>query len=192
MNDEFWIDGFNFFYQWEKSRELFLSGGEMGIARSLERAVRILSRELGGRRRAALVFLDGGLDRREARQAGMRVRYCGPGNKADDRMAEDLAGLGADAKRVTAVSNDRELRARLRLHGASCLGVAEFLALLEKRNGGGPARGGRKKTGKGGNGGQGGDSAEVMREKCRSLSPSEVKAWLELFGKEGEDDDVSL
>lgn len=180
MDDAFWVDGFNFFFQWEKSRELFRPGGGMDIARSLERALRILSRDLGSRRRATLVFLDGGLDRREVRQAGLRVRYCGPGNKADDRMAEDLAGLGADARRVTAVSNDRELRARLKLHGASCLGIGEFLSLLEKRNRSGAGRGAK-------GGGKDANPTEIMREKCRALSPAEVKAWLELFEKEGDD-----
>ena len=186
MDDEFWIDGFNFFYKWEKTRELFLSGRGMDIARSLERALGSLSRELGGRRRATLVFLDGGLDRHETRQAGLRVRYCGPGNKADDRMAGDLANLGSDSRRVTAVSNDRELRGRMSLHGASCLGVAEYLALLEKKSNSGAA--GRK-----GNQGasRGGNSAEIMREKCHALTPSEVKAWLDVFaGDEGDDDAV--
>ena len=184
MEDEYWIDGFNFFYKWEKTRELFLSGRGMDIGRSLERALGGLSRELGGRRRATLVFLDGGLDCRETRQAGLRVRYCGPGNKADDRMAGDLASLGADARRVTAVSNDRELRGRMSLHGASCLGVSEYLALLEKKsNGGGNHKGNQA-------GSKGGDSAEVMREKCHTLTPSEVKAWLNVFEDGGDDNAV--
>lgn len=168
MDTEFWLDGFNFFHHWEKSRGLFGPDGGMDIARALARALRILSNELDRKRGMSLVFLDGGLSRSETRQAGLRVRYCGPGNKADDRMAEDLAGLGSDARSVIAVSNDRELKSRLMYHGAACMGVNEFLSLLRKKNGG-AAR-------------LDGEAAGIMREKCRRPSPAEVGAWLELFG----------
>lgn len=168
MNTEFWLDGFNFFHHWEKSRGLFGATSGMDITKALAKALRILSHELDRKRRMTLVFLDGGLSRLETRQAGMRVRYCGPGNKADDRMAEDLAGLGDDAKSVIAVSNDRELKARLSYHGASCMGVSEFLALLRKKSGA-PGR-------------MSGEATGIMREKCRRPSPAEVRAWLEMFG----------
>ncbi len=171
MNDEFWLDGFNFFHHWEKTRDLFRQGLDMDVAKALERALRVLARELGRRQSRVLVFLDGGLNRRETRQACLRVRYCGPGNKADDRMAEDLYDLGDQARRVTAVTNDRELKARLCAGGASCLTVGEFLDLLA----------GKKKSVQGKKMRQS-DNDDILREKCRTLSPAEVAAWLELFG----------
>lgn len=179
MNMEYWLDGFNFFHHWEKSKSFFSPGGGMDIGKTIDQCLRILSRELGGKRRAALVFLDGGLQRGETRHAGLRIRYAGPGQKADDRMVDDLDLLGNDARCVIAVSNDRELKGRLRMHGASCLSVGEFLALLEKKDKGQAGKGGSK-------GKRGADDAEIMREKCRSLSPAEVSAWLEHFGGEAE------
>lgn len=177
MDNEFWLDGFNYFHHWERTRDLFQTGGAIAdIAKTIDKALRILSRELGSKRDGTLVFLDGGLTRRETRQAGLRVRYCGPGNKADDRMVEDLIDLGDDARQVTAVSNDRELKARLTVNGAACLGIGEFLAILEKKR---VARSGKGQRG-------GGDSAAIMREKCRNLSAAEVQAWLELFGGDSE------
>lgn len=188
MNREFWLDGFNFFHHWDSTKGLLRSDSGYDIVRALDRSLRILSRHLGHKTRYTVVYLDGGLDRREGVTAGMRVRYCGPGRKADDRLADDVFELGQSAKQVTAVSNDRELKARLRALGASCLGVGEFLATVE----------GKGKAEKQGKGGKDGHSAkkfrsgqpgravmdEVMREKCRTLSESEVNAWLEFFGVE--------
>ena len=181
MNREFWLDGFNFFHHWESTKSFLRSDSGLDIVRAIDRSLRILSRHLGAKGRHTVVYLDGGLSRNETRTAGLRVRYCGPGRKADDRLADDLAEIGNNARMVTAVSNDRELKARLRAHGAVCLGVGEFLAMLEGK--GKPTVGGKKgvRVAKGGPG-----DAEVMREKCRSLSESEVKAWLEHFGGDQE------
>jgi Protein of unknown function (DUF901). len=180
MNNEYWLDGFNFFHHWERTRGAFRDKGVMDIAKTLERSLRVLSRELGGRRGMTMVFLDGGLARLDTRQSGVRVRYSGPGKKADDRMADDLSLLGPDGKKVTAVSNDRELRARLRLHGATCLTVSEFLALFEQKNSYGKQARTRK------SGAPQNTDAETLREKHRTLSPAEVDAWLEFFGGEPE------
>lgn len=181
MAQETWLDGFNFFYQWESTRGLFGQSGH-DIVKTLERSLRILSRHLGPETKSVVVFLDGGLSRSQTRIGGLRVRYCGPGKKADDRMAEDLLDLGDGARDITAVSNDRELKARLRNFGASCLGVGEFLAMTDKK------KERRAQGGRGGRGVKGGksgmDGAEILREKCRSLSPAEVQAWLEYFGGE--------
>jgi hypothetical protein len=180
MNREFWLDGFNFFHHWESTRGFLRPDSGMDIVRALGRSLKVLSRQLGAKCRYTIVYLDGGLSRSETRAAGLRVRYCGPGRKADDRLAEDLADLGDNAKLVTAVSNDRELKATLRAYGAACLGVGEYLALLEGAN-----RGvGKNRPGSGKGGGPRGDDAEILREKTRSLSPSEVRAWLEFFGEE--------
>ena len=189
MEREFWLDGFNFFHHWDKTRGLLRSDSGFGIVKAIERSLRILGRHLGSKCRHTLVFLDGGLARNETRLGDLRIRYCGPGGKADDRMLADLGELRDDARMVTAVSNDRELKAGLRSRGAACLGVGEFLALAEgrkrgpgRRFGKGGGNGGKKTPGGGGRS----DEAEVMRNKCRVLSESEIHAWLDFFGGDAE------
>jgi predicted RNA-binding protein with PIN domain len=188
MNREFWIDGFNFFHHWESTRGLLRPDSGVDIVRAIQRSLGIFSRHIGAKARYTVVYLDGGLSRHESRVAGLRARYCGPGKKADDRLLDDLAGLGDNnARLVTAVSNDRELKASLRAYGASCLGVGEFLAILEGGKKQPPqskkdAKKNRSPLSKG-------VEADVMREKTRSLSASEVRAWLEFFGvEEGAED----
>lgn len=183
MDREFWLDGFNFFHHWDGTKELLRPDSGYDIVRAIERSARILGRRLGVKARHVVLYLDGGLSRSGGRLGGMRVRYCGPGKKADDRLADDLSELGDNTRMVTAISNDRELKARMRNLGASCLGVGEYLAMIEgkdKKNSGKDAKG--KGKGKGGAPLRGGEMAEVMREKTRTLSAFEVNAWLEYFG----------
>lgn len=183
MNREFWLDGFNFFHHWESTRGLMRPDSGYDIVRAIERSLRILSRHLGAKGRGVVVYLDGGLSRHETRSAGLRVRYCGPGRKADDRLVEDLADLGDNARMITAVSNDRELKGTLKAFGASCLGVGEFLSLLEGRKGAAPGKKGRRPAP-----GPQREDAEVLRAKTRTLSASEVRAWMDFFGVSDEDD----
>lgn len=181
MNREFWVDGFNFFHHWDSTKGFLRSDSGIDIVRAIDRSLKIVSRHLGSKGRYTVIYLDGGLSRNETRTAGLRVRYCGPGRKADDRMRDDLGDLGPNARLVTAVSNDRELKATLRAFGASCLGVGEFLAVLEgkKDAGPGPGKKARQPAPKG-------VDAMIMREKTRTLSPSEVNAWLDFFGGDAE------
>ncbi len=185
MNRQFWIDGFNFFHHWESTRNLLRKDSGYDIVRAITRSLSILSRHLGPKGKNCLVHLDGGLSPRETRASGLRVRYAGPGKKADDAMAADLLDLGDDARLITAVSNDRELKATLRSYGAACMGVSEFLAMVEGKNKKtDPKTKNRKPQAARFPGQQ--DAQEVMREKCRTLSPSEVKAWLDFFGGDDE------
>ncbi len=188
MNRETWLDGFNFFHHWESTRGLLKPDSGYDIVRAIDRSVRIFARHLGQKTRYTTVYLDGGLERHETRNAGLRIRYAGPGRKADDRMADDLASLGPDAKMVTAVSNDRELKSRLRTLDATCLSVGEYLAILEGNK---PGKPGKHSKGKHGKQPPGTSTPrqvmdEVMREKTRTLSESEVRAWLEFFGGDAE------
>ncbi|MCL2001757.1 MAG: NYN domain-containing protein [Planctomycetes bacterium] len=189
MDREFWLDGFNFFHHWDRTRGLLRSDSGLDIVRAIERSLRILGRHLGVKCRQTLVFLDGGLTRNETRLGDLRIRYCGPGKKADDRMLADLGELLDDARMVTAVSNDRELKGGLRSYGASCLGAGEFLALIEGKKGVSDHRFG-KGGGKSGkvppSSWERSEEARVMREKCRTLSESEIRAWLDYFGGEVE------
>ncbi|MDR0361088.1 MAG: NYN domain-containing protein [Planctomycetota bacterium] len=179
MERQYWIDGFNFFHHWNRTRDLFSRGADLDIARAIDLSLRALTRDLAGRAGHTVVFMDGGWRWEERRLGNLRVRYVGPGKKADDRMATDLRELDERARRITAVTNDRELSFRLSYLGASCLGVGEFLALIEKRGGG---KGKQGKTAP-----RGGGEAEIMRQKCQTLSPAAVQAWLEFFGC-GDDD----
>lgn len=173
MRNEYWLDGFNIFHKWQKTKGLFADKHyNVDLPRVVEQSIRILSRDLAQHRAKSLIFIDGGVIRTERHQAGIRVRYAGPGKKADDRMVEDLGLLGSDAGKVTAVSDDRELRSRLSYLGASSLGVMEFLSLLAGPKGGG--KGGKTPED---------DLPEVMRIKCRPVPPSEVKVWLEIFAQ---------
>ncbi len=154
----------------------------LDVVRAMERSIRTLGRQLGGKCGQTVVYMDGGLSRHHANVGPLRIRYAGPGKKADDRMASDLEELGAGARLVTGVTNDRELKGRLRLLGANCLGIGEFLSLLEgKRKKGAPKPGARLKGGKTAPSSNAVD-AEERREKPRALSPSEINAWLEFFG----------
>ena len=168
MTGETWIDGFNLFRHWEATRGLFVDGD---VARALDKALRIFARRLEGRARRTVVYLDGGVRRGRMEEYGLRIVLAGPGGKADDRMAEDLAERDDRARRVTAVSSDRELAATLRGLGATVLRVDEFLSGVERRNRSGKRRESRE-----------------MSEKFRVLSPAEVKAWVELFSGEQDDD----
>ena len=183
---EYWLDGFNLFYRWEATRAAFSSHHD--IAATQEKAIRLLSRALAEQRRHTVVFLDGGLRREELVVAGLQVRYCGPGNKADDYMTNSLAGINPRERRaVIAVSNDRELRNQLQQLGATCLGADEFLAVLEKRK---PEtskaknRHAGKKNQRQANKHKPNTGNELIREKFQILSATEIQAWLDYFGGE--------
>lgn len=186
MGREFWLDGFNFFHHWDATKGLLRADSGLDIVRALDRSLGILARRLGRKGGYTVVYLDGGLSRHETRTAGLRVRYCGPGRKADDRLVEDLQELGDGAKLITLVSNDRELKANMRLHGGGCLGVGEFLAVMEGKDR--PEAGGKSRKKPGRKPVSSSEAAEIMRQKTRSLSASEVKAWLDFFGVDEEED----
>ncbi|MDR2391064.1 MAG: NYN domain-containing protein [Planctomycetota bacterium] len=169
MNREFWLDGFNLFHHWEATRGLLRPDSGLDIVRAIERSTRILGRHLGRKCGQTVLFLDGGLSWQETRIGDLRVRHSGPGRKADDRMLSDLGDLGDLAKRIVAVSNDRELRNGLKAYGAACLGIGEFFDAIQGKRKSGGRRGGP-------------DGIEMMRVKCRRLSAAEVDAWVDLFG----------
>jgi len=173
MIEETWIDGFNLFRHWEATRGLFADGD---VGRAIDKSLRALARRLEGRAKRTVVYIDGGTHRGRAEAYGLRVVLAGPGGKADDRMADDLAAMDDRARRVTAVSSDRELAATLRGFGATVLRVDEFLSGMER---------GRRASGKK-SGGKNADGRREAPEKFRVLSPAEVAAWVELLGGDAE------
>lgn len=170
MSQKYWIDAFNLFYRWEATRASFTGGGD--IVANIGRGLRLLARELGGRALHTTAYVDGGLRQENSRVGALGVRWCGPGGKADDMMRHDMRSMGERVSQVVVVSNDRELKYAMRGLGATCLGVDEFLGAIKPR-----AR--HKKTDKAG-------FDDIAREKFRTLTPTEVEAWLELFGGEPE------
>lgn len=167
MAEELWIDGFNLFHQWSRTREAFRPGGD--IASAQEHALRTLARALDRAAPRTVVFMDGGPERTAFTVGRMRVRYPGPGAKADDLMVERLQAKRAG--QVRAVTDDRLLRDTLRARGAKTVGVEAFIR--DRLATPGTSRGA--------------DERPEEREKHRELTPDEVEAWVREF--EGEEPD---
>lgn len=168
---EIWIDGFNLLYRWRETAALFQPGSDIVTAQEL--GLRLLSRRLGVRRGRCLVFMDGGVRRESLSADGLRVRYPGPGAKADDLLEEALrAREGRHHRDLTVVSSDRVLAADLRRQGARIMTAEEFITgvlqaaqPVDRRD------------------------RPVDRERTRPLSEGEVDYWLREFG---EDPDESV
>jgi len=170
MTGELWIDGFNLFHQWGPTRELFRA--RENIALASDRGLSLLAQALGRRRARITVFMDGGLQREAGTRYGMRVRWGGPGVKADDLMAEALRGRRQRVRDIVAVSQDRSLLATCRGLGAATLSADDFLGrFLQKPRARNAAR------------------AIEQSMKNRHLSRHEVDAWLEVFATPGDDTD---
>jgi hypothetical protein len=156
---QLWIDGFNFFYRWPPTAELFAR--RENIPEALDAAVRLLTCALP-KRKNALLFLDGGKARGSETRHGLRLLYAGPGGKADDVLLEKLRGTG-NRRNVRVVTDDRQLASLARTEGAGIIRLEEFCKSL---NSGGKNDGRRQQE-------------QVMKEK--KLEPFEVDAWLEIF-----------
>ncbi len=167
MEEEIWIDGFNLFYRWKRTQNMFRQGAD--IATAPEQALKLLAHALGKRRARVSVFMDGGWSREGADRYGLRVRYAGPGGKADAILVEAAQGLGARAQRVAVVTDDLELGGSLRLLGVIVTKLRDFIPRL---TGSGPSAS---------------DSPEEAH-KQRQPSRHEVDAWLEVF-KGNKDDE---
>ena len=153
---EIWIDGFNLFHQWEETRALFQSAGAVNLMQ--REAIRALAVALGTRRRHCTLFMDGGLNRQSFSLEGLRVRYPGPGAKADDLM-EECANIHSTERRL-AVTNDNFLAATLRRRHCRVIGAAEFIrsCLTHPRK-----------------------QPATPSYKTRILSSTEVEEWLDVF-----------
>jgi hypothetical protein len=173
MRERIWIDGFNVFHHWKRTRRIIRGAGDIGGRR--RRALHRVAEALGGWRRRATVFLDGGPRREGSAAWGLRVEAAGPGRKADDLMVEAIRAEPRRARSVTAVSNDRDLGLRLREEGAEVIAVEAFFDALARRDASRPA---------------GADSAAAAGEAERHgpLAEDEVAMWMEVFGFSEEED----
>lgn len=122
---DIWIDGFNLFHRWTRTREGFRPQGD--IVQAQDDAIRALAMALGRTRGRCTLFMDGGL-RYEARTlAGLRIRFPGPGRKADDLILEAFAGRGGGGK-VHVVTSDNQLAAAVRGRGGAVIKADDFIA----------------------------------------------------------------
>lgn len=119
-----------------------------------ERARAELERLLSGRQHLHL-FYDGGPggEVRTSHRQGLAVDYAGTG-EADDRIVRWLQTN--HSRRAVVVTDDAELRRRVRTLGAGVMDAGGFLAGLRKER--------------------------DPREDRGPLSPSEVDEWMRIFG----------
>lgn len=122
--NEIWIDGFNLFYKWHRTRDDFKPGCDIKFAQ--EASLRRLSDALQNNRKRTIVFMDGGIERHSLTFAGMRVKFPGNGKKADELMEEQARGKQNNS-RVLAVTSDRFLAATLRRYRLKILDSTKFI-----------------------------------------------------------------
>jgi predicted RNA-binding protein with PIN domain len=103
-------------------------------------------------------------------QPGVELIYSGPGRSADEVIIR-LIDADSAPRRLTVVSDDRELRKAARRRRARDMEAARFIQVLASVLG-------RRGKGRPGGGGAG-------KLTPATLSASEVEAWLKEFGLEG-------
>ncbi len=181
-----WIDGFNLFYRWSRTKDHFHPQGGGDILYGQREGLRLLSEALGGKRKITTVFMDGGLNRSGMSAHGMRVEYAGPGAKADHLMLEMMRYRSVAGGRVCVVTSDRTLAGNLRAFGAKIVSVEDFLQSVCKNENKSGGAGGRKRQA----GSRAAQREEVKRradaEPSRdvNLSSREVEIWLRFFEDE--------
>ncbi len=160
--NELWIDGFNLFYKWEKTRHLF--GRNCDIKIATEEGIRQLAIHLGKKRSRSILFMDGGLERASITLHGLRIRYPGSGNKADALLQEYARGKTTN-KRILAVTSDRSLAATLRRNRIQIIDSEKFIKdfLVGQKS-----------------------AYNYNEEKPEITSAQEIEEWLEIFS---DDDD---
>jgi predicted RNA-binding protein with PIN domain len=91
------------------------------------------------------------------------VHFPSPGQKADD-IIKELISRPKDSRQFFVVTSDRELKDFAKANGAKTLSVKEFASRLKKVL--------RERR-----------AAAELEKKATSLSPFEVRLWLDTFGK---------
>ena len=122
--NELWIDGFNLFYKWNKTRELFRPGGDIRFAQ--EESIRLLAITLNRKRNRCILFMDGGPEAATMTLHGLRIKYPGGGKKADS-LLEEFARGRTGRQRILAVTSDRALAATLRRNQIQIIDSNKFI-----------------------------------------------------------------
>ncbi len=71
--------------------------------------------------------MDGGVSRHSATLCGVKIRYPGPGKKADD-LLEEAARAGKNNRSTAVVTSDNFLAATMRRNGTRIISCEEFIA----------------------------------------------------------------
>lgn len=135
--------------------------------RRYELVFKLLAFQKAKRIRILLVF-DGAPDDflcgLQSRAKKFSIHFAAPGMKGDD-VVKELILRQKEMRRFTVVTSDRELRDFARARGAKTLSSKEFASELRK------ALRERK-------------IAQELEKKPQTLSPFELKLWLDTFGSQ--------
>lgn len=160
--NELWIDGFNLFYKWNKTKNYFKPNCDIKMAQ--EESIRQLAIALGRKRNRSILFMDGGLEQASMTIHGLRIKYPGGGKKADS-LLEEYARAKTSNKKILAVTSDRALAATLRRNRLQIIDsekfIKEFLVVQHNAY----------------------DGNEIKPE---ITSSEEVEEWLKIFSEEEE------
>ena len=160
--NELWIDGFNLFYKWDKTKNYFKPNCDIKIAQ--EESIRQLAIALDRKRSRSILFMDGGLERTSMTIHGLRIKYPGGGKKADS-LLEEYARAKTSNKKVLAVTSDRALAATLRRNKLQIIDSEKFIKefLIVQNN-----------------------AYDYNEMKPEVISAEEVEEWLKIFSEEKE------
>ena len=122
--NELWIDGFNLFYKWSRTRDLFKPGCDIQLAQ--QESIRLLATSLNSKRNRCILFMDGGPEPTSMTLHGLRIKYPGSGQKADSLLEEFARGRTSN-QRVLAVTSDRALAATLRRNRVQIIDSNKFI-----------------------------------------------------------------
>lgn len=156
---DYWIDGFNLFYAWERTKPILMGRGWDDPGAVIAKSLGLLSELMGEKRSKALIFLDGGVKRGYRMENRFHVWYAGPDKKADFdiRKAVEL-----NPSQVSVVTNDHEIVNYARVCGVNVISTDGFIGMFET-----------------------GGSENPFKEK--KLSSAEVEEWLDYFGESEQD-----
>ncbi len=158
--NQLWIDGFNLFYKWNRTRQLFKNGCDINTAQ--QESIRELAIYLGNWRNRSILFMDGGPEASSMTLHGLRIRYPGGGKKADGLLEEYARGRTSNL-RILAVTSDRALAATLRRNRLQIMPCEKFIReFLSNKN----------------------QSNNYTEKKDYTLSPEEVEEWLRIFSED--------
>lgn len=153
-----WIDGFNFFHIWRKTADSFKNSPD--IAHAQNEAIRQLALRLGRARARVVLYMDGGTQRQAFTLEGLRIRYPGPGQSADNLMEEGIRGRTGGGK-IAVITADNALAATMRRNGCRIITAETFIRdYLSSAN--------NEKNG-------------YPEKPSVNLSDSEVSEWLDYF-----------
>lgn len=156
----FWIDAFNLFHRWNKTSALFATV-HTDPQRIHNIAFQTLSNAIGKARSRTTLFMDGGVNYHSCTVSGLKIRYPGPGKKADN-LLEEAARARQNNRNTAVITSDNFLAATMRRNGTKIISCDEFIRKYLI------------------------NPAEKTQSPPKPPTPNadEVQEWLEYFGEE--------